>query len=243
MKTRILSLRVKSSTIVYCYQLQEQAGRNVVGKPVSTIIGDTLEAIVEASRRMYHLPDMESDEQAEELLKYYADRIPGREFNGVAPIWSDERQNPAGKEKTGPAEASAPIEASTAIEAPTGSCVPVPIADMIQSIAADEEYKDEQAMVAKVDVGVIERVSPDIGPDIIPKCPWAGVPTVSEEEVKDDELYKLAGEENDLARLAVRVVYAVIPKEARSTAIASKLVAKTYGDYKAWEVMYGNRDK
>jgi hypothetical protein len=261
-KTRVLSVRLPYTTIAYCYRLQEAAGRNVQGKPVGMILSDTVEALTEASRRMYKIEDM-TDEAAIDYVARLAGFIPG--FEGAVPLWKEERQlqrqQPAVKEKIRPNDA--PAEQTKLSE--QTSYVPETVVDQLQEVAPpirenyreefaagfptatdyieqaaiEEEAKDEQALIKAVDVGSIKRVSPDTSSDKVPACPWEGKDQVNPGLLMDDVLYKEAEALDELMAVAVRVVYWNVPKEEWGSPMAARLIAKVYGDYQAWRKKYG----
>lgn len=111
MSTRVLSIRFSYNTIAYCYLLQEVAGRNVKGKPVSTVVSDTVDAIIEASRKLYNVPEVTSDEEAMSIIDRFVDKVPGFDAPDViAEIQKAAAQkqvNGASKEETRPTERSA----------------------------------------------------------------------------------------------------------------------------------------
>lgn len=84
MKSRVLSIRVPYTTIAYCYALHEKIGSSPKGKAVSTVIGDALYGIIEASRRMNSIPDMTDEEALRYIKSFEVARIPG--FDAVSMV-------------------------------------------------------------------------------------------------------------------------------------------------------------
>lgn len=301
MSTRVLSIRFSYNTIAYCYLLQEVAGRNVKGKPVSTVVGDTVDAIIEASRKLYNVPEITSDEEAMSIIDRFVDRVPGFDAPDViAEIQkaAAQKQGEGGNNgKTRPTESSVatmPGEQAERSEAPepdqrptenvshefvyAGKTVgrmstqgtidaeaaeaaasgdtervredefaegaptrePVDVESAIEKAAQAEEEKERQALLKKVNVGVVERTTPDEAPAEIPKCPWLNMQMVSEAAVEEDALYKAAKEEDELMALAVRGVYFFLNKEAWSTEKSISMIKKLYKSFKEWEEKYGS---
>lgn len=247
MKTRVLSVRLPYNTIAYCYKLQEIAGGQLQGRPLGTVVSGTVEALIEASRKLYKLPEM-SEEESKSYIQGFILELPGFEAGDVvgqlrsAQAWKEE------KHETRPAEASVatePVQTEQGESALTKAlavlCPSIGSAPGLVSIEAAtqaELIKDEQALIEKVSAGSVTRVTPD-APEQAPKCPWDGVTALSEEAVKDDILYQEAMAKNELFGLAARVVYAVLPKTKWSTDKAVELVNKTYKDFKSWKEKYG----
>lgn len=308
MKTRVLSIRIPYETIAYCYKLQETVGMAVKGKTVSTVVAETLEAMVEASRRLYDIPELTQDEAAAYIgsCAYY---IPG--FEPVEPKWKildsetsrninlkvqqaaietflecprrfAQKQNPAVEEKTRPTEPSGENEAELA-DKPVWGLSPVdprlvppvvdnaaaldyedtgenypdgpwaegwkkrssPAADVedaVERLARAEEDKDTEDMVKKVDLGIVERVSPDLVPETIPRCPWEGMTMLAEHVVEFVTIYVEALKIDELMGLAARVVMAVVPQEEWNSDRTINLIKKTYRDYKEWREKYGREE-
>jgi len=114
MKTRVLSLRLSYSTIAYCYVLQEKAGRDPSGKPVGTIVSDTVDAIVEASRKLYGIEKIETPEHAESIIGQYIQKLPGFEAAPIVEEIQGRKEN--GKTNGALKEETRPKEPSTAKE-------------------------------------------------------------------------------------------------------------------------------
>lgn len=271
MKSKVLTMRVGYDTIAYCYQLQEKAGRAAKGKPMSTIVSDTLDAIVLGTIRMQGIEEIEDENQAIQALAPFADKVPM--FDGVEPEWKQPTElvmspspmpaairealgikatpTAAGKETPGRTERGETAEPARDIETelPPNECVVeecvqgISVEQRLEELAEAEELMDEQALKKIVDLGVVERVSPDAEPAVVPKCPWEGanmivflhdqVSTVYEEANKIDELYGIA----------VRVVLARFPYEEWNSDRVINLAKKTYKDYKEWREKYGNEAK
>lgn len=275
MKSKVLTMRVGYDTIAYCYQLQEKAGRAAKGKPMSTIVSDTLDAIVLGTIRMQGIEEIEDENQAIQALAPFADKVPM--FDGVEPEWKQPTElvmspspmpaairealgikatpTAAGKETPGQTERGETAEPARAIETekqyvhtPSNTVYSSPdvlpsVEQRLEELAEAEELMDEQALKKIVDLGVVERVSPDAEPAVVPKCPWEGanmivflhdqVSTVYEEANKIDELYGIA----------VRVVLARFPYEEWNSDRVINLAKKTYKDYKEWKEKYGNETK
>lgn len=289
MKTKVISVRVRLDTVVYCYQLQEQAGRTVRGKPVGTVISDTLEAVIEASRRMANIPQLD-EFSADLIMEKFYDKAPplfAVDFREL-PKAEAKQIEPAGKQETRPNQASASAEPKPAyappvyVHVPTGdvyespdvlpsqevvlthrgpgkttavqegTCympednpsptVPNPAVDVekyIEQEAERELERDQKELEAVVNVGQVERTSPDVAPDVIPKCPWEGVRLEDVAVLEDDPVYKEALSIDELYAVAVRTVYAVLPNDMWGTDKAIALIKKTYKDYKSWKEKYG----
>ena len=245
MNNRVISLRLSYSTIAYCYLLQEKAGRVLINRPVGTIVADTVEVIIEASRRMYSLPDITSTEEAESIIKQYVDTIPGFDPVPIVNLMKGKPQqqsNPAGnKETSGPPEQvvqTAPVGPTVLIEQFKGP--ELSVEESIEIAAQAEEIKDEKLLLDTVTVtGPVDRkVS-----DGVPACPWVGIPVVVADEVKGDPLYTEALAIDELMAIAVRAVYASLGKEDWNTDRAIALVKKTYSNYKRWKERYSNEEK
>lgn len=335
MKTRVFSVRVSYDTIAYCYRLQEVAGRTVRGKPVSTIVGETLEAVISASRRMAGIADIETEAEVDALLESYVEKMPGFEA-AVKPDWNslehrvdtvtDELRKPtatakpAEREETRPDKASANARPDVAIhdgdvvqlpgesiqrvlrdvtpvpghvrpdyveagekqyicscgfpsagpgahehdrivpedngvDLPDGDWAPgftercVPEGEMsdercsavesvIDAVVQAELAKDEQALKDVVDLGQVARVSPDVVPTVIPKCPWIGVTMLAETTLEGNTYYAEAMKIDELFGMAMRVVFAVVPEESWKEDKILNLVKKTYKEYKEWREKY-----
>ena len=67
-RTKALSIRFKVSTVIACYDIQEVIGRNPVNKAMSTVIAQSLDAIVATLRNEGKLPTYTDDAALQERL-------------------------------------------------------------------------------------------------------------------------------------------------------------------------------
>ena len=236
----MLSVRLSYSTILDCFRLQNFAGKNTENLPVGTVVSETVEALVSATRKMYGLPTVESDE-AEELLKQRVKRVPGLDVGDfVAELTIRASHNGAEKEETRPDDLRQTTSKAKP-EPPQQDEEKARVVELVNSVLEEvleqQSSYDNEKLVESISAGSILRVSEEVAPPVGTRPPWELSEQLEPDDKRllSDKLY-LEAETSGIGLLmvATRVVYNVIPEKDWSSDQAIALVRSTYKHFKEW---------
>jgi hypothetical protein len=220
----------------------EFAGRkNLQGKPMSTIVGDTFEALIEANMRLYKLQRM-TDAVAEQFLGLYLPKLPGFEAGDFVGVLEEQAAEPAAQVIEG-----TKIEWPTRLDDYEVKSEDFRLQAVVDKSRSVEEVLDQtadaikaaedQELVAALSASSIERVTPETPTPKATVAPWE-TSLAPLEAVEEDDLYQEALAMNELMALAVRAVYWGLSKTYWSTDEAVKLVQQVYKSFKKYKEIY-----
>lgn len=104
-----------------------------------------------------------------------------------------------------------------------------------QELAAIEQAENAD-LESVASIGEVYRTSPEAPPPPkATKAPWEGATLAREKDIKEDKLYQAALTVDEQMVLALRVVYAVLPKEQWGSEKAIELIQSTYKTFKEYK--------
>lgn len=243
---RVLSIRISYETVAQCYDLVE-TGANPRAMNMSSVLVMALEAMLEGLHRAGKVR-LYTPEEAEQRISEF---MPKQEWPGIdmTGVTTPERQDNTPlrdqetallTEKEGQHMPARQYSADR-FPPPDQEEPSIPerrsnIMSTIEQELAAIEQAENADLESVASIGEVYRTSPEAPPPPkATKAPWEGATLAREKDIKEDKLYQAALTVDEQMVLALRVVYAVLPKEQWGSEKAIELIQSTYKTFKEYK--------